>query len=152
MAAATFHKVCKHFTMEMFDEHVYFPTGAYQDEAMEQYHKLGFTGAIGSTDVTHVGWNMCPFTLGRYFTGTEGFPILAFQVTVDHADRAIGVTRGFTGTTNDKTIIRYDLAVEAIQKDARYKKRMYELRRADGTERHLILDNGYHEVICSARN
>ncbi|CAN0331618.1 unnamed protein product [Pylaiella littoralis] len=77
--------------------------------------QTGFTGAIGSTDVTHVGWGMCPFTLGRSFTGKEGFPTLAFEVTVDHAGRAIGVTQGFTGATNDKTIVRYDAAVQTIR-------------------------------------
>lgn len=154
MAAATFHKFCKHFAQEMFVEHIYLPTGVYQDEVMEQYHKLGFTGAIGSTDVTHVGWNMCPFTLGRSFTGKEGFPTLAFQVAVDHAGRAIGVTRGFTGATNDKTIIRYDAAVDKIRKDSQYTERQYKLRKADGTTFtrsgcYLIVDNGYHEVIHS---
>ncbi|CAN0040591.1 unnamed protein product [Pylaiella littoralis] len=92
MAAATFHKFCKNFAKEMFEEHIYLPTGTYQDEVMDCYRKLGFTGAIGSTDVTYVGWGMCPFTLGRSFTGKEGFPTLAFEVTVDHAGRAIGVT------------------------------------------------------------
>ncbi|CAN0455842.1 unnamed protein product, partial [Pylaiella littoralis] len=69
MAAATFHKFCKNFAKEMFEEHIYLPTGTYQDEVMDCYRKLGFTTAIGSTDVTHVGWGMCPFTLGRSFHG-----------------------------------------------------------------------------------
>ncbi|CAM9274653.1 unnamed protein product, partial [Pylaiella littoralis] len=73
MAAAIFHKFCKSFAKEMFEEHIYLPTGTYQDEVMDCYRKLGFTGAIGSTDVTHVGWGMCLFTLGRSFTGMEGF-------------------------------------------------------------------------------
>ncbi|CAM9833229.1 unnamed protein product [Pylaiella littoralis] len=111
MAAATFHKFCKNFANETFEEHMYLPTGTYQDEVVDCYCKLGFTAAIGSTDVTHVGWGMCPFTVGRSFTGKEGFPTLAFEVTVDHAGRAIGVTQGFTGATNDKTIVSYDAAV-----------------------------------------
>ncbi|CAN0446773.1 unnamed protein product, partial [Pylaiella littoralis] len=93
MAAATFHKYCKNFAKEIFEEHIYLPTGTYQDEVMDCYRKLGFTTAIGSTGVTHAGWGMCPFTLGRSFTGKEGFPTLAFEVTVDHAGRAIGVTQ-----------------------------------------------------------
>ncbi|CAN0065133.1 unnamed protein product, partial [Pylaiella littoralis] len=134
MAAATFHKFCKNFAKEMFEEHIYLPTGTYQDEVMDCYRKLGFTTAIGSTDVTHVGWGMCPFTLGRSFTGKEGFPTLAFEVTVDHAGRAIGVTQEFTGATNDKTIVRYDAAVQTIRNNKVYKDREYKLRRADGTE------------------
>ncbi|CAM9797584.1 unnamed protein product, partial [Pylaiella littoralis] len=77
---------------------------------------------------------MCPFTLGRSFTGKEGFPTLAFEVTVDHAGRAIGVTQEFTGATNDKTIVRYDAAVQTIRNNKVYKDREYKLRRADGTE------------------
>lgn len=151
MAAAKFHKFCKNFAEEMFKEHIYLPTGAYEDEVMENFRKLGFTGAIGSTDVTHIGWGMCPFTLGRSFTGKEGFPTLAFQVTVDHAGRAIGVTHGFTGSTNDKTIIRYDAAVERIRKEKEYTERQYKLFKKDGTSFtrkgcYLIVDNGYHEV------
>ncbi|CAN0184692.1 unnamed protein product [Pylaiella littoralis] len=151
MAAATFHKFCKNFAKEMFEEHIYLPTGTYQDEVMDCYRKLGFTGAIGSTDVTHVGWGMCPFTLGRSCTSKEGFPTLAFEVTVDHAGRAIGVTQGFTGATNDKTIVRYDAAVQTIRNNKVYKDREHKLRKADGTEFtrkgcYLIVDNGYHEV------
>lgn len=156
MAASTFHKFCARFAEEMFEEHIYLPTGTYQDEVMDNYRKLGFTGAIGSTDVTHVGWGMCPFTLGRSFTGKEGFPTLAFEVTVDHAGRAIGVTQGFTGTTNDKTIIRYDAAVQNIRTDSRYRDREYKLRQKDGGEFtrkgcYLIVDNGYHEVRSTSR-
>ncbi|CAN0019648.1 unnamed protein product [Pylaiella littoralis] len=151
MAAATFHKFCKNFAKEMFEEHIYLPTGTYQDEVMGCYRKLGFTTAIGSTDVTHVGWGMCPFTLGRSFTGKEGFPTLAFEVTVNHGGRAIGVTQEFTGGTNDKTIVRYDAAVQTIRKNNVYKDREYKLGKADGTEFtrkgcYLIVDNGYHEV------
>ena len=151
MAAATFHKFCKNFAEDLYEEHIYLPTGAYQDKVMDEYHKLGFTGEIGSTDVTHVGWGMCPFTLGRSFTGKEGFPTIAFQVTVDHTGRALAVTKGFTGATNDKTIIRYDAAVAKIGTDPQYKDREYKLRKADGTFRtrrgcYLIVDNGYHEV------
>ena len=133
MAAVTFHKFCRNFAEDLYEEHIYLPTGAYQDKVMDEYHKLGFTGAIGSTDVTHVGWGMCPFTLGRSFTGKEGFPTIAFQVTVDHAGRALAVTKGFTGATNDKTIIRYDAAVAKIGTDPQYKDREYKLRKADGT-------------------
>ncbi|CAM9899303.1 unnamed protein product, partial [Ectocarpus sp. 8 AP-2014] len=152
MAAATFHKFCKHFAEELFEEHIYLPTGSYQDEVMSMYHKLGMTGAIGSTDVTHIGWGMCPFTLGRSYTGKEGFPTIAYQVTVDHAGRAIAITSGFTGATNDKTIIRYDAGVHTIKTDAQYTKRTYQLRRTDGTFRermgcYLIVDNGYHEWV-----
>ncbi|CAN0270408.1 unnamed protein product, partial [Pylaiella littoralis] len=84
MAAATFHKFCKNFAKEMFEEHIYLPTGTYQDEVMDCYRKLGFTTAISSTDITHVGWGMCPFTLGRSFTGKEGFQPWRSSLSVAH--------------------------------------------------------------------
>ncbi|CAB1116465.1 unnamed protein product [Ectocarpus sp. CCAP 1310/34] len=51
MAAATFHKFCKHFAQELFEEHIYLPTGSYQDVSCAFNHAgraiaitSGFTG------------------------------------------------------------------------------------------------------------
>lgn len=150
-AQATFHKFCKSFASELYEEHIYLPTGTYLDHVMDQYSRMGFTGAVGSTDVTHVRWGMCPFNLGRSYTGKEGFPTIAYQVTVDHSGRALAVTEGFTGATNDKTIIRYDEAVRMIRESPEYRDRVFKLRMADGswiTRKgcYLLVDNGYHEV------
>ncbi|CAN0481225.1 unnamed protein product [Discosporangium mesarthrocarpum] len=54
---------------------------------MKAYHRLGFTGAAGSTAVTHLRWNKCPVVDTRSFKDKEGFPTLAFEVTVDHSMR-----------------------------------------------------------------
>lgn len=40
---SSFHKICKHFAEELYDDHIYLPTGAGQDKVMEAYHKLGLT-------------------------------------------------------------------------------------------------------------
>ncbi|CAB1100705.1 unnamed protein product [Ectocarpus sp. CCAP 1310/34] len=138
MAQATFHKFRRHFAAEMFDEHIYLPTGTYLDEVMGIFHQLGCTGACGSTDVTHIGWNMCPFTLGRPFTGKEGFPTIAYEVTVDHAGRTLAVANGFTGATNDKTTIRYDSGVNNIRTE--YKLRQGERHRANAPR--MVIDGG----------
>ncbi|CAN0429398.1 unnamed protein product [Pylaiella littoralis] len=60
----TFHKFCKHFATEMYDEHIFLPTdeNGELDRVMGQYEKLGFRGAMGSTDVTHIAWGRCPTT------------------------------------------------------------------------------------------
>ncbi|CAN0369467.1 unnamed protein product, partial [Discosporangium mesarthrocarpum] len=42
-----------------------------------------------------------------YYTGKEGFPSIAYQVTVYHTGCALAVTAGFAGATSDKTIVRY---------------------------------------------
>ncbi|CAN0456588.1 unnamed protein product [Pylaiella littoralis] len=74
----------------MFEGHIYLPTGTYQDEVMDCYRKLGFTGAIGSTDVTHVGWGMCPFRHSGSFT-SGGVSTWRSRLP-STAGRAIGVT------------------------------------------------------------
>ncbi|CAN0329267.1 unnamed protein product [Discosporangium mesarthrocarpum] len=53
---------------------------------MKAYHRLGYTGAVGSTDVTHLNWNKCPVVDTRSYKGKEGSP-LAYEVNVDHSMR-----------------------------------------------------------------
>lgn len=91
----------------MYDNHIYLPTGNALVKAMDHYDKLGFTGAIGTTDDTHIRWDCCKFSCARSFTEKEGFPTNSCQVTVNHTGRALGVTVGFPGAQNDKMISRY---------------------------------------------
>ncbi|CAB1104922.1 unnamed protein product [Ectocarpus sp. CCAP 1310/34] len=148
--ASTFHRFCKYFAAELYDEYVYLPTGEDLRKVMEQYDRIGFPGAVGSTDVTHIYWGMCPYNQARIYTGKEGKPTVAFQVTVDHSGRVLAVTRGFTGATNDKTIIRYDKAVTRIRTDPVYTEQKYKLYAQDGQQFeekgcYLLVDNGYHK-------
>lgn len=149
--ATTFHRFCMYFAAEMYDEHIYLPTGEDLRKVMEQYARIGFPGAVGSTDVTHIYWGMCPYNQARMYTGKEGKSTVAFQVTVDHSGRVLAVTRGFTGATNDKTIIRYDKAVTRIRTDPVYTEQKYNLYTEGGQEFeekgcYLLVDNGYHKV------
>ncbi|CAN0441290.1 unnamed protein product, partial [Pylaiella littoralis] len=148
----TFHKFCKHFATEMYDEHIFLPTdeNGELDRVMGQYEKLGFPGAMGSTDVTHIAWGRCPYNQARSYTGKEGKPTIGYQVTVNHAGRVLAVTEGFTGSTNDKTIICWDAAVDRIRKDKQYTEKTFDVYNKDGTTRtlkgcYLIVDNGYHK-------
>lgn len=118
---------------------------------MHYYDLLGFTGAIGSTDVTHIKWLCCPHSWGRQYTGKEGFATIAYQAIVDPTGRVLAVTKGFAGSMNDKTIIRYDLAVRKIKTDPVYTQKEYTLFREDGTTftrkgNYSIVDNGYNKV------
>ncbi|CAN0169021.1 unnamed protein product, partial [Pylaiella littoralis] len=61
-----------------------------------------------------------PYNQGRSYTGKEGKPTVGYQVTVNHAGRVLAVTEGFTGSTNDKTIICCDEAVDRIRTDKQY--------------------------------
>ena len=70
---------------------------------------------------------------------------------MDHTGRGLGVTKGFPGAQNDKTIIRFDGTVLAIRDEPQYRDCVYQLRRKDGELRnvkgnYLIVDNGYHKV------
>ena len=150
-ARETFHTFCECFALALYKEHISMPTGEALEQVMSDYDRLGFTGAVGSTDVTHVKWACCPTSHARTYTGKEGFPTVAFQATVDHSGRILAVTKGFAGATNDKTIIRYDLAVSMIKKDPIYRDRVFKLYNEDGTWTehkgvYLLVDNGYHEV------
>ncbi|CAM9826734.1 unnamed protein product [Sphacelaria rigidula] len=150
VACASFHAFCEHFAQELYADHVRLPTGDDQDKVMEDFHKLGFTGAVGSADVTHVKWDACPYSEQRTHTGKEGYPTLAYQATVDHSGRVLAVMPGCPGSFNDKTIIRFDAAVTKIRNDGVYKNRVFYLRAGDGnmvrcTGNYLLVDNGYHK-------
>ena len=145
----TFHQFCERFSTELYDEHISLPSpeDGELDRVMDEYDKLGFTGAMGSTDVTHIGWSRCPYN-------QEGQPTIAYQVTVSHSGRVLAVTEGFTGSTNDKTIICGDAAVDMIRNDSRYAEKEFQVYNEDGTTRtlkgcYLLVDNGYHKVNCN---
>ncbi|CAB1099337.1 unnamed protein product [Ectocarpus sp. CCAP 1310/34] len=147
-----FHKFCKHFAREMYDEHIYLPSeqNGELDHVMKQYDRLGFSGAMGSMDVTHIGWSKCPYNLARSYTGKEGVPTVGYQVTVNHAGRAIAVTEGFTDSTNDKTTVCWDAVVEKIRTDNQYTEKTFDVYNEDGTTTtlkgcYLLVDNGYHK-------
>ena len=112
---------------------------------------IGFSGAIGSTDVTHVKWDHCPNSLQHNYTGKEGYPTITYQATFDYTGRVLGTTTGFPGSINDKNIIRFDPAVIKVRDDPQYNAQTFSLTRGDGTtEEHkgnyLLVDSGYHKV------
>ena len=118
---------------------------------MELYHQLGLSGAIGSTDVTHVKWDRCPYSLQRSYSEKEGHPTIAYMATVDFTGRLLGTTRGFPGSAKcqDHTPLRS--CVQRIREDRQYTEQVFELKSADGKAvkhkgNYLIVDNGYHKV------
>ncbi|CAM9345159.1 unnamed protein product, partial [Discosporangium mesarthrocarpum] len=40
----------------------------------DTFGKLGFPGAVGSTDVTHIRWDNAPAGDATYYRGKEGYP------------------------------------------------------------------------------
>ncbi|CAN0152310.1 unnamed protein product, partial [Laminaria digitata] len=130
---ATFHKFTKRLAQDVFSEHVRLPEGADQDRVMAQYDLLGFTGAIGSTDVMRVRWGSCPSSSESSYTGKEGFPVLVYQAVVDHTGRALAVDKGMAGGMNDKTVMRKNQAISTVRCSATYTKKVFHLRKEDGT-------------------
>lgn len=67
---STVHKIFKtivdRFVQQFGPEQVdRLPTDGKLATIMETYCKLGFPGALGSVDCTHVIWNKCPYSLGN---------------------------------------------------------------------------------------
>lgn len=50
-------------------------------KVMNVYTKMGFPGAVGSVDATHVRWHMCPVEKVHLAQGKEKYPSVAFQVS-----------------------------------------------------------------------
>lgn len=136
---------------ELYEKHIRLPVGDEHERVMEHYHRLGFTGAIGSTHVIHLGWDCSPRFRQRSSTGEEGYPTIAYQTTVDHTGRVLGVSRGIAGAQNDKSIVRFDRTVKQVRENPRYKHKEFSLRREDGSlatakGNYLVVDTGSHKV------
>lgn len=150
-----YHKFCRHFSEALYTTYVHPPTTQEEiSKVTEVYKRLGFPGAIGSVDCTHIRWDKCPAHLRATCKGKEGFPSLAYELTVDHFRRIHAVTEGHYGTRNDKTIVKYDAHVMAV-KNGLYAQVPYHLYNAAGVlVQHvglwLITDGGYHRWSCMA--
>ena len=54
------------------------PDGDDLKNVMEIYSKIGFPGAVGSVDCTHVRWNACPHDVRTLCTNQSTKPTLSF--------------------------------------------------------------------------
>jgi len=65
-ASAETHRVCfikfiTFFAENVKDKYINYPTGEYLECVLDQFKKVGFPGAIGSMDGTHIKWLRCPY-------------------------------------------------------------------------------------------
>ena len=98
-----------HAWTKKFRETLRFPeTSEEIEKVMQPYAAVGFPGAIGCTDVVHIWWDKCPTSLINIYTGKEGYPTIAYEMTCSHDGRILYCTPGFYGSQNDKSIIRFD--------------------------------------------
>lgn len=150
------HAFCSDFAADMYDEWV---KPELNEETyrplMQHYAAVGFPGCVGSSDVTHVPWDKTPSRSLRAYTGKEGFPTVAYEVTVSHTMQVLGVTAGFQGSFNDKTIVRYDAGVQRVKTDPFFTRMEYSVRIGAGNEAssykritgaYIAVDGGYHKV------
>ncbi len=96
------------FAPKFLQLHVCMPTGSELRDVMNTYKAMGFNGAIGSIDCTHVLLlNKCPNEYANICTGKEKKPTLTFQFVVSH-DRQVlmMVSDAFFGSNNDKMIVK----------------------------------------------
>lgn len=134
-ACSAFHTFCERISVELYDKWINLPKGGELEAVMDHYDKLGLTGAMGSTDITHVAWGHAPCSpTHESDTPNEGTPTTAYEVTVDNSGRVRGVTRGFPGAVNDETITQYDTTVQRVREAEPYKSKTYTLKAADGKE------------------
>ena len=150
-AEKSFHRFCDCFSAGLWHQWVRLPEGADREQCEGTYRDLGYPGAMGSTDCTHVAWERCPFSETNNHKGKEGFTSVVFEVTCDHTGRIISSTRGYPGAENDKTVVKRDLSVIRIRDDDPWASYKFNLRGLDGTVTEhtgawLIVDGGYSRV------
>ena len=146
-----FHQFTSKVRSELYDLHVHMPkTKEEMSEAEAPYAVLGFPGAFFSMDVVHVAWCMCPEYLNHLTKGKEGFPTIAYNVCSDHQGRALSVCPGAYGATNDKTIVKFDTAIDEVRTRSFFTEYEYEVRTGPGDEDRKmesgawgIVDGGY---------
>lgn len=153
IGASTINVIFKQFiygvSKHMFPVYVKPPTGDHLKEVMDTYCRLGFPGAVGSIDCTHIPWNKCPVSLTHLCKGIEKFTSLSFEVVVDHTRCIHSCTDGFIGTAPDSVIVLNDEYCKAIA-SGMYKDVEFSLYDVDGhwTTFHgayLIANNGYSD-------
>ena len=103
--------VSSHFREEWIRE----PEGEELEQVVREFQMMGFPGAVGSMDATHVHWRRCPSGATNMHTGKEGFPTRVFNVAVTHHGKVFAVSGSQPGARNDKTIVSRWL--ESVRKD-----------------------------------
>lgn len=119
---------------EVFGQIVKPPTGERLQSVMDTYSRLGFPGAVGSIDCTHIYWGKCPVSLANLCRGYEKVPSVSFEVVVDHTGHIHSCTKGFVGGINDALVVVNDPYAIQIYKGL-YKDVQFSLFNAEGNLR-----------------
>ena len=98
-------------------------------------------------------WDSCHAQQRQLHNGKEKYPTVAFNVTVNHRRWIMAVSRGFFGSYNDKTIVKYDKFITDIHEKKKFQDVPYTLYNEDGVETimkgaWILCDGGYHRWRC----
>jgi len=144
-----FHTFSEQGREKLFPIHVKMPSTTEEVAVIETaYASLGLPGAVGSMDVVHIPLGACPAGLSNLMTGKEGYPSIGYNVICDHLGRALALMPGVYGSINDKTIVKFDEAVEDVKTKSIFTDYTYEIRSEQGGKVyekgvHIIVDGGY---------
>jgi hypothetical protein len=132
---------------DVFDDFVRPPTGVKLAKVMDEYSRLGFPGAVGSIDCTHIFWDRCPQRDQNLARGKDKYPSVTFEVVVDHRGHIHSCTDAFLGTYHDAVVVVNDPYAKDIA-GGRYRDVEYSLFTEKGELRtfrggYLISDAGY---------
>lgn len=147
--SAFFKKFMRWYAETVFPEVVRMPTLAELKENGQEYDLAGFPGSGFSVDCVHVRvWGVSA-NLKQISTGKEKFPSRVFEAVVNHRGTILAATRGFYGSVNDKSIVKFDGAMVALRNGC-YAENTYDIYDADGNVLtvagcYAICDNGYHK-------
>jgi len=146
-------KFLKWLVDTMYEKWVQLPEGTKLARSLAVYERLGFPGAFCSADGVHVPWDRAPSNQHNLFVGKEGFPTVAWVVSVLHTREIIHISEGMPGHTNDKTHARHDALFAQLREGTLHPDQVYYLYNSAG-ERvawkglYAIVDNGFHQWRC----
>ena len=133
-----FHPFMQFMVDKYFATHVRMPETTRELDLNETvYSCLGLPGCIGSMDGVHLAWDNCPAPFMPLYKGKEGYPTVAYNVTVDHSKRVMAVHGAFPGARNDRTIARTDPDVRAVRFHPLYLEHTFSMYDARG--RHMTM-------------
>lgn len=149
------HKFCHLFSNTQFDKYCGLPRDPEEiDKIVSEYALLGFPGCIGSTDCVHIAWDRCPYKLRFEYTGKAHYPTVSFEVTCTHSRRILACSKGFPGSTNDKTIATFDEFIQGMKNGKLFGDCEFKVMVGENGEEeilkglYLLVDNGYQKWRC----
>lgn len=142
-----FHEVTSAFAENFYEEFIKYPSDEDLEVVSRCYEELGFPGACGSMDATHVRLGKCPAAYRVLATGKEGYPTLAFQAICSPNRKILYCSDPYLGSYNDITITANDELCRSIQAGLLDRVK-YKVTGTDGIPKwvrggYLIVDGGY---------